>query len=80
MAKGFKCPSCGELKFQTKGAVRICSACGAVGWTGKPTEPGAGRGKECELCGGNTVRTIYENGAVKITHCYNCEATGIVGI
>lgn len=74
MAKGYRCPSCGELTFHSQGAVRRCSKCKAIGWIASIEPPGAGSGMECRLCGSRRLRKIYSN-KVHLFHCYACDAT-----
>jgi hypothetical protein len=75
MARGARCPACGELKFQEKKAVRVCSNCGVVGWVGKPGKPGGGKGSQCNLCGEQMRRKIATLKGANVYHCYGCEAT-----
>jgi hypothetical protein len=78
MAKGNRCPSCGELTFHnssTHKAVYHCSTCQTVGWWGNPGGPGSGKGSKCESCGGSTMRTVYKRSNVVVRFCSTCKTT-----
>jgi hypothetical protein len=75
--KGNKCPACGEQKFKTKKAVRLCSGCGVVGWLDKPGGTGGGKGATCQACGESTLHTIYSKGRFLIRWCSSCQAVAI---
>lgn len=77
MAKGSRCPSCGELKFHTDKGIYECSACGAIGWWKTPKSPGAGKGSECKSCGSQTTKNVAAKGNVEVWHCFTCEVTYI---
>ena len=78
MAKGSRCPSCGELTMQKKksGGVSECSSCHCVGWWKQPGSPGGGKGATCKSCDAHQLHTIY-NGKFTIRYCTNssCGAT-----
>jgi uncharacterized Zn finger protein (UPF0148 family) len=80
MAKGMACPSCGEVKFQKKGAVYKCSACQAVGFWETPKGPGSGKGATCGSCKGATVREVYADNALVLKHCSTCQATFVLAV
>ena len=78
MAKGNRCPACGQLTFHnsaTHKAVYHCSSCEAVGWWESPGAPGSGKGKRCESCGGSTMRAVYTKGNLTVKFCSTCKAT-----
>jgi ribosomal protein L37AE/L43A len=77
MAKGNRCPACGELTFHRTGAVYECSniECGATGWWNEPGSPGAGRGHTCQSCGGLTCKKVASKEGVDVWHCSQCRAT-----
>jgi len=76
MAKGAKCPSCGEMTMQKTGGVYKCSSCGSVGWWKKPGGPGGGEGAKCKSCDAQQLHTLYD-GKFTIRFCTNgdCGAT-----
>jgi hypothetical protein len=79
MAKGNTCPNCGRQMFHQEKAVRVCSACGAVGWDVTPGSAGAGKGSKCVLCGANTVRTVHDDKrGFAVKYCSTCKSTLIV--
>lgn len=80
MARGNRCPSCGELTFQKRkhGAYR-CSSCKAVGWLKRPNGPGEGKGKECPRCHEPRSRQIYRSllAGIAIRFCYSCDSVSM---
>ena len=81
MARGNRCPNCGELKFHANKdhpAVYKCSGCEVVGWWTSPGSPGAGRGSTCQSCGGKTMRKVYKSKDFTVQHCNTCKATVLI--
>jgi ribosomal protein L37AE/L43A len=78
MAKGYRCPSCGELTMQRDGGVHKCSSCGCVGWWKQPGSAGkGGKGFTCKSCGTHQLHTVFE-GKFAIRHCTNGECGAVV--
>ncbi len=77
MAKGSRCPVCGELNFHRSRGIYSCSNCGTVGWWDRPTNPGRGKGSICNTCGSSTVRQIYSSKDTSVNHCFSCRVTFI---
>lgn len=78
MAKGNRCPSCGEDTFhksKTHPAVYECATCDAVGWWQTPGGPGGGSGARCKGCGGRTLHTVYSSPGRTVRFCSTCKAT-----
>ncbi len=62
MAKGAKCPHCGEFTFHDNGSVSECSNCHAIGWSWKKgvSNTGSGKGNECPNCGNQTLHAVAD--------------------
>lgn len=80
MAKGSRCPACGELTFHQRVGVCICSNkdCNAVGWIREPKWPGSGKGATCGACGGLRVRQIHDSAKMSIHRCFECGTTYVI--
>ena len=80
MAKGFKCPNCGMVKFQmNNGPIGECSNCHAVGFWGQPQGVGSGKGRACGSCGEPKLRDdLHPGGPARISYCTGCQAVLLI--
>ena len=70
------CPVCGKGGFTKRPNknLRVCNACGIVGWK---TEDGylslgkKGKGNACKICNTQTLQRIYESDSFDIISCSN---------
>ena len=79
MAKGSKCPACGEQKFTShEEGGRKCSECGCIGWLNEDNRAGGGgKGKTCGSCGETKLHLINSVTGHEIRHCTGCSAVAI---
>ncbi len=78
MAKGQKCPNCGEQTFQKgeRGGALACSSCGAQGWIGDAgPAPILGKGFKCHKCGAAKQKILSETKGVAVLYCFGCKST-----
>lgn len=76
MAKGAKCPHCGEFTFHDNGSISECSSCHAIGWSWKKgvSNTGSGKGNECPNCENQTLHAVAEmSSGYKIRRCGVCD-------
>ena len=76
MAKGARCPSCGEQKMHEEGAVYVCGepGCNSVGlWRAQLPKTGGGKGAKCQCCGQSTLHTVYKIASVRVRYCTTCD-------
>ena len=79
MAKGQKCPNCGNQTFHHGEGAMKCSSCGARGWLTQPDSMGSGRGAQCKMCDSHKVKTVAElDNGTTVRFCYECGATTMV--
>ena len=80
MAKGSKCPFCGELTLHDSGSLSECSTCRFVGWqVGHPVYPGSGKGFRCVTCSKQTLHYLINvaDADVEVFRCSTCLYAGV---
>ena len=80
MAKGKRCPLCGELKFHLddEKAFRECANCNFIGWRlTDPVRPGPGKGYTCVVCGEYTLHSLMDVTGVDLYRCSACLYVGV---
>lgn len=73
--KGFRCPSCKELKGDyTNNGYFQCRQCNSIWWTtfDRPVAGEKGPGKECSECGNQTLHLVAEMKKVQVFRCSTC--------
>lgn len=77
MARGQKCPNCGNLTFQEEDFARSCTRCGVTGWIGgEGPKRNSARGRQCGTCQKGTLKRVASHeDVVDVHHCYTCAAT-----
>ena len=81
MARGKKCPYCGEPTFLQKDNVATCSDCGFIGWriTDKVKNV-KGKGLRCPNCGKPKLHWVYQMfNQIYVYRCTVCAYCGIGG-
>ena len=82
MAKGYKCPECGNSTGKYSKGAYHCSTntCRAVWWStfDKPSAGTQRKGYKCKSCGNQTVHPVATVASARIWRCSTCATTIVV--